>query len=194
MNINSQSERVLRNLTARTLRHAATLAFLIAASGTWAAAPDPLLPAGEQALIGSYKLDNVLLAARKLVLLPNAQPMFQALGETLDQASQEGLLNGKQVEVLRNHVCTLTFAADHTFNFTNVPSGDLNTTMQVAGTWSMQVYHVFDTYGYRISLKCDGYKIHASFMNGDKPSPRILTVFYQDGKRNPALFRFNGEH
>jgi hypothetical protein len=193
MNISLRPDRILNHWTARALRHGAGLAFLIATSGSFAAPPDPLLAAGEEALVGSYKLDNVLLAPGKVILLPNWHPMFEGMGDTPDQASQNGLLNARQVASLQNHAGTMTFGADHTFTIANLPSADLNGTVRVAGTWSMQIYHVFDTYGYRISLKCGGNTgpaLRARFINGDKPNPSILEVFYDNGQKNPVMFRF----
>jgi hypothetical protein len=57
----------------------------------------------------------------------------------------------------------------------------------------MQVYHVFETYGYRITLKSSGTKapaLRAKFFNADKPSFPMLEVFYDDGKKAGVIFRF----
>ncbi|MGH7969766.1 MAG: hypothetical protein ACREIC_13665, partial [Limisphaerales bacterium] len=147
--------------------------------------PDPLLASGEQALIGSYKLDNVLLAPAKLVVLPNSDPLFKDMGDSPEQAAQKGLLNPTQLAVLKRQDCALTILADYSFVITNLPSADLTRTFTVKGTWSMRVYHVFDTYGYRISLNCVGYQgLHAKFISADKPSLPILEIFSGAGKQS----------
>jgi hypothetical protein len=154
--------------------------------------PDPLLASGEQALVGSYKLDHVLLAPGKLVMLPNSSQWFADMSDTPEQAAQKGLLNPAQLDVLKRQDCTMTILADHSFVITNLPSTDLTQTFSVKGTWAMEVYHVFETYGYRISLKCAGYKgpaLHAKFFGADKPSLPILEIFYGDGKKVPLIFR-----
>ena len=155
--------------------------------------PDPLLASGEQALVGSYKLDNVLLAPGKLVVLPNSDPLFKDMGDSPEQAAQKGLLNATQLAVLKRQDSTMTILTNHSFVITNLPSADLTRTFTVKGTWSMKVYHVFDTYGYRISLNCVGYKgpaLHAKFIGADKPNPPVLEVFYGDGKKDTVMFRF----
>lgn len=154
--------------------------------------PDPLLASGEQALVGSYKLDHVLLAPGKLVMLPNANPMFEGMGDTLEQAARKGLLNAAQVAVLQRQDRAMTILADHSFVITNLPSADLSQQLSIKGTWSVEVYHVFDAYGYRISLRCVSYKgptLHAKFFNADKPNPPILEIFYGDGKKDTVMFR-----
>ena len=99
----------------------AVLVLLTAPSGTsLAGSPDPLLAAGEQALVGSYKLDHVLLAPGKLVLLPNGNPMFEGMGDTPEQAAAKGLVNAKQVAVLQRQDCTMTVLPDHSFVITNL--------------------------------------------------------------------------
>ena len=154
--------------------------------------PDPLLVSGEQALVGSYKLDHVLLAPGKLVTLSNSHSMFAGMGDTPAQAAQKGLVNAAQETLLQSQSCAMTVLADHSFVITNLPSADLTHTFPVKGTWSMEVYKVFDTFGYRISLKCLGYKgpaIHAKFFSADKPDPPILEIYYGDGMKDPVRFR-----
>src|SRR6478672_5623431 len=58
--------------------------------------PDPLLAAGEQALIGFYRLDNVLLSTGKLVTLNTNTLLFQGMGDTPEQAVEKGLLTQTQ--------------------------------------------------------------------------------------------------
>ena len=153
----------------------------------------PLLAAGEQALVGPYRLDNVLLAPGKLVVLPDGNPLFEGMGDKPDQAAKKGLLNAEQLALLQKHSCTMTIRPDHTFAITNLPSADLTRAISLMGTWSVQVYHVFDTYGYRIKLNCGEAKapaLKAKFFNADKPNPRVLQIFYGDGQG--AMFRFDG--
>jgi hypothetical protein len=172
----------------------AVLVLLTAPSGTsLAGSPDPLLAAGEQALVGSYKLDHVLLAPGKLVLLPNGNPMFEGMGDTPEQAAAKGLVNAKQVAVLQRQDCTMTVLPDHCFVITNLPSPNLSQTASVTGTWSIQVYGAFQTYGYRIALKCGDFKgpaLHAKFFSADKPNPPIVDIYYGDGKKDSVMFRF----
>ena len=82
----------------------ATFAALALLTGTSARCgdgkPDPLFAAGEQAIVGSYKLDNVLLASGKLVVLAKGNPLFEGMGDTPEQAFAKGLLNARQVAVL----------------------------------------------------------------------------------------------
>src|ERR1017187_2265500 len=172
----------------------AVLALLTAPSDAClAGSPDPLLAAGEQARLGFYKLDHVLLAPGKLVVLPNGNPMFEGMGDTPEQAAAKRLVNAKQVAVLQRQDCTMTILPDHSFVITNLPSTNLSQTASVTGTWSIQVYHVFETYGYRIALKCGDSKgpaLHAKFFNADKPNQPILDIFYGDGKKDTVMFRF----
>lgn len=158
--------------------------------------PDPLLASGEQALVGTYKLDNVLLAPGKLVVLPNSNPFFADLGDLPERAAQKGLLSAAQVAVLKRQDCTLTILADHSFVITNLPSADITQVVTLKGAWSVNVYHVFETYGYRISLNCVGSRspaLHAKFFNADKPSLPILEVFYGDGKPGIPMFRLENK-
>ena len=175
-------------------RRLAVLALLTVPSGVCVAGnPDPLLAAGEQALVGSYKLDHVLLAPGKIVVLPSAQPLFKEMGDTPEQAAAKGLLNAKQVAVLQRQDCTMTVLPDHSFVVTNLPSPNLSQTASVTGTWSIQVYGAFQTYGYRIALRCGDFKgpaLHAKFFNADKPNPPIVDIFYGDGKKDSVMFRF----
>ena len=172
---------------------AALTLLMVDSAKSSAASPDPLLASGEQALVGSYKIDNVLLSPGKLVVLPNSNPLFQDMGDTPEQAAQKGLLNETQLAVLKRQDCVMTILVNHSFLITNLPSGDLTRTFTVKGTWSMKVYHVFDTYGYRVSLNCAQYQgpaIHARFINADKPGPPILEVFSGAGKQDAVMFRF----
>ena len=155
--------------------------------------PDPLLAAGEKAIVGAYKLDHVLLAPGKVIVLPNTSPLFAGMGDTPEGAARKGLLNAAQVAVLKGKHCTMTILADRSLVITNLPSADLSRTASLKGTWSIRVYHVFDAYGYRISLDCADYKgpaLHAKFFNADKPDPPILEVFCGDGKKDSVMFRF----
>lgn len=172
---------------------ALTLVLAVDGSKCIAGTPDPLLPAGEQALIGSYKLDNVLLAPGKLVVLPNGNPLFQDMGDSPEQAARKGLLNASQLAVLKRQDSTLTILTNHTFVLSNLPSTDLTRTFTVRGTWSINVYHAFDTYGYRLSLNCAEYHgpaLHVRFIGADKPNPPILELFSGPGKQDPVMFRF----
>jgi len=54
-----------------------TLPFLLCSGRCGGGGPDPLLTSGEQALVGSYRLDHVLLAPGKLGILPNSNQMFR---------------------------------------------------------------------------------------------------------------------
>jgi hypothetical protein len=171
---------------------AALALVMVAAARCSGGSPDPLLAPGEQALVGSYKLDHVLLAPGKLVILPNSNPLFADMGDTLEQAAQKGSLNATQLAVLKRQDCTMTVLADHSFVITNLPSADLTQTFSMKGTWSMEVYHVFETYGYRIALKCPGHKgpaLDVKFFNADKPNPPVLQIFYGDGKKDTVVFR-----
>jgi hypothetical protein len=182
--------------TLRTYALAALAMVLIGSAKSRAGSPDspdPLLASGERALVGSYKLDDVLLSPGKLVVLTNSNPLFQDMGDTPEQAAQKGLLNETQLGVLKRQDCMMTILTNHSFVISNLPSTDLTRAFTVKGTWSMKVYHVFDTYGYRISLNCVGYKgpaIHARFINADKPDPPILEVFSGPGKQGTVMFRF----
>ena len=158
-----------------------------------AGSADPLLAAGERAVVGSYKLDNVLLAPGKLVVLPNSNPLFQDMGDSIELAAKKGLLNTTLLGILKRQDSNMTILTNHTFVISNLPSTDLTRTVTVNGTWSMKVYHVFDTYGYRISLESAEYQgasIHAKFINADKPNPPILEIFSDAGKQGTAMFRF----
>jgi hypothetical protein len=94
----------------------AAVALLLAAA---AGCTDRVLTDSEQAIAGSYALDDV-----------------RASGTG-------GMPPGLE---LRN--CTLTIRSDHSFAFTNVPSADLSKTESYTGTWSLRIMHVWETTGY----------------------------------------------
>lgn len=194
MNLNARHERTLENWWPTWCRgQLAGLTLLLAASGICAGgSPDPVLPAGEQAIIGSYRLDNLLLAPGKLVLLPTGNPVFEGMGDTLEQASRKRLLNAQQLAVLQRADCTMTLLADHSFWITNLPSADLSRTVSLRGTWSMAVYHVFERQGYRIQVKCESKDppVQIKFFNADQPNPPILQIFYSNGTEDKVMFRF----
>ena len=72
----------------------AVLALLTTGCGS--SPPDPLLAAGEQSLVGSYNLDNLLLGPGQLVSLDPPHSMFPGMGDTLDEAVRKGLLQAGQ--------------------------------------------------------------------------------------------------
>jgi hypothetical protein len=165
--------------------------FIAASSGCHSGIPDPLLAAGEQALIGSYALNNLLLAPGKVIVPPHRSSLFDGMGDTPDQAVKKGFLRSEQAAVLQRKNCTMTIQADHRFVITNLPSADFSQTFTATGVWSIAVYHVFDAYGYRISLKTDKSPgLQAKFFNADKPSPPVVEIFYKDGKKDGVIFRF----
>lgn len=167
---------------------------LVVDSARCEGSPDPLLASGEQAFVGSYKLDSVLLAPGKLIVLPNCDTFFKDAGDSPEQAAQKGLLNAAQLAVLKREDSMMTILSDHTFVITNLPSADLTRTITVNGTWSMKVYHLFETYGYRITLNTaqfQGPALHAKFINADKPSLPILEVF---SGQDTVVFRFANTH
>lgn len=169
----------------------ALIAILLAGCGNRGS--DLLLAAGEQALVGTYKLDNVLLTPGKLVLLPDGNPLFVGMGDTPEQAGRKGLLEPSQVATLQKDTCTLTVLADHNFTISNLPTADLSQSASSKGNWSIQVYHFSGAHGYRISMKASGSNrdfVRARFFNADKPDPPILEIFYGDGKKESVMFRF----
>lgn len=153
----------------------ALLTILLAGCGKQDA--DPLLPVGEQAIVGVYELDNVLLGPGRLVRLHPVDPMFEGSGDTLEQAAKSGLFTPAQVATLQDD-CTMQIAADHTFTITNLPAADWSKTISITGSWSLNVYHVFETYGYRISMKGGpkGDLAIAKFINADKPTPPVIEI------------------
>ena len=86
--------------------------------------PDPLLAAGEKAIVAAYKLDHVLLAPGKVIVLPNTNPLFAGMGDTAEAAAKKGLLNTAQVAVLKGTYYTMTILADHSRVITNLPTAD----------------------------------------------------------------------
>ena len=149
---------------------------------------DPLLAAGEQAFVGSYKLDDVLLG-QGLVVLTNS--MFEGMGDTLEQAAKKGLLTSGQAETLQQD-CTMVVLADHTFAISNLPAADFSRNVSFKGSWSLTVYHVMAAYGYRISMKGGpkGDLALAKFFNADKPNPPVIDILYQEGQMGQVTFRF----
>jgi hypothetical protein len=168
----------------------ALLTILLAGCGKQDA--DPLLPVGEQAIVGIYKLDNVLLGPGRLVRLHPVDPMFEGSGDTLEQAAKSGLFTPAQVATLQQDDCTMQIAADHTFTITNLPAADWSKTVTITESWSLSVYHVFETYGYRISMKGGpkGDLALAKFINGDKPNPPVIEILYREGRIGQVNFRF----
>ena len=155
--------------------------------------PEPLLAAGEQALVGSYTLDNVLLGQGKVVLLPGS--IFQGMGDmgdTPEQARTKGLLTSAQAATLQREDCTMQIVADHTFTISNLPAAGLSGTVAIKGSWSLTVYHVFETYGYRISMKGGpkGDLVLAKFFSADKPEPPVIEIYYKEGQIGQVNFRF----
>jgi hypothetical protein len=154
---------------------------------------DPLLVAGEQAIIGLYGLDNILLAPGSLVALHVRHPLFEGIGDSPEDALKKGVLTARQFTTLQKADSTMKVLPDHTFVISNAPGANLLTNVCLKGTWGIQVYHIWETYGYRIILKCDGLpkdSFRAKFINADKPNPRILEVFYCDGDKAGFMFRF----
>jgi hypothetical protein len=171
----------------------ATLALLtILVPGCGRQNSDPLLAAGEQAIVGVYKLDNVLLGPGRLVRLHPVDPMFEGIGDTLEQAVHKGLFTPAQVATLQQEDCSLQFLTNHTFAVSNLPAADFSSSILITGSWSLSVYHVFETYGYRISMKGEpkGGLALAKFINSDKPEPPVIEILYQEGEIGQVTFRF----
>lgn len=168
----------------------ALLAILLAGCGKQVS--DPLLPAGEQAIVGLYKLDNVLLGTEGLVRLHPLDPMFDGVGDTLEQAAKKGLFTSGQVALLRQEDCAMQVVADHTFTISNLPAADFSRTISMKGSWSLKVYHVFETYGYRISMKGGpkGDLVLVKFLNADKPDTHGILVYYKEGQMGQVAFHF----
>jgi len=168
----------------------AVLALLTAGCGS--SPPDPLLAAGEQSLVGSYTLDNLLLGPGQLVSLDPPHSMFPGMGDTLDEAVRKGLLQAGQQASLQSRRCTLTVFADRTLAIANLPADDLNNTVSFTGRWALRVYHVSETYGYRIAATGGpkGDLELVKFLNADKPNPPALEVVYRQGPNRQVSFRF----
>jgi hypothetical protein len=79
--------------------------FTILLTGCGKQTSGPLLAAEEQAIVGVYRLDNILLGPGRLVRLHTVDPMFEGMGDTLDQAAKKGLLTPAQVATLRQDDC-----------------------------------------------------------------------------------------
>jgi hypothetical protein len=56
----------------------------------------------------------------------------------------------------------------------------------------LKVYHIFETYGYRISMKGvpKGDLVLAQFLNADKPDTHGIEVYYREGQLGQVAFRF----
>ena len=178
----------------RNLARLAFLTLLLVGCGKQVSdqAPDPLLAAGEQAFIGSYKLDNVLLRPGGLVRLQPINPMFEGVGDTLEVAARKDLLTSPQVATMQQADCRLQVLADHTFTISNLPVADFSSRIQIQGTWSMSVYRVFEAYGYRMALKGGPKRglVLAKFINADKPLPPVVEILYNEGQTGQVAFRF----
>lgn len=150
---------------------------------------DPLLAAGEQAFVGSYKLDDVLLGQGKVVLLPGS--ILEGMGDTLEQAAKKGLLTSGQAAILQQDG-SMVVLADHTFAISNLPAADFSRNVSIKGSWSLTVYHTMAAYGYRISMKGGpkGDLALAKFFSADKPNPPIIDILYQEGQIGQVTFRF----
>lgn len=181
------------NATLRISTFIALAMFTAASTKSAEASPDPLLTAGERAIVGTYRMDNVLLAPGQGVMLHPGHPMFDGFGDTPEQAAKKGLLKPSQVAALQKQSCTMTVLPDNSFVISNLPAADLSHTASLKGIWSIQVYRVFDAYGYRISMKVIGPKkdlIRAKFISAGKPNPPILEIFYNDQQNDGVMFRF----
>jgi hypothetical protein len=175
------------------MKYIAPLALLtILLAGCGQRGSDPLLAAGEQALVGVYRLDNVLLGPGRLVRLHPVHPMFEGIGDTLEQAANKGLFTSAQVATLQQEDCNLQVLADHTFAISNLPAAEFSHNVFIKGSWSLTVYHVFETYGYRISMKggLKGDLALAQFINADKPNPPVIEILYREGQIGQVNFRF----
>jgi hypothetical protein len=150
---------------------------------------DPLLAAGEQAFAGSYKLDDALLGPGKVVLLPGS--ILEGMGYTLEQAATNGILTSGQETTLQQN-CVMEVLADHTFAISNLPAADFSRNVSFKGNWSLTVYHVFETFGYRISMKGGpkGDLVLAKYFSADKPEPPVIDILYQEGQLGQITFRF----
>lgn len=172
------------------LKVLALLMMLLAGCGQ--RTPDPLLAAGEQALVGSYALDSLQLGPGQLVALGPPHSLFAGMGDTPEAAVKKGLLRADQQASLQSQRCTLTVRADHTFAMANLPADDLTRTVSFTGRWAMRVYHVFETYGYRIAATGGpkGDLVVLRFVNADKPNPPAVEVVYRQGRDRQVGFRF----
>jgi hypothetical protein len=178
---------VFQSVTYSALPFGLALLAVCAQSGA-----EPTLAAGEQGLVGLYRLDNVLLGPGQLVVVHSGAMMFEGVGDTLEQAAAKGLLNSNQVALLRSADCTLRIRPEHSFGVTNLPAADFSRSISFEGKWGMKIYHVFDAYGYRISMNGGpkGDLVLLRFIGADKPSQPILEMIYNEGKRGQVTFRF----
>jgi len=135
------------------MKHLACIALLpIVLAGCGQKMPDPLLAAGEQAIVGSYSLDNVLLRPGTVVVLRDS--VFGGIiGDTPEQAAKKGILTLAGAALLQRNDCRMQIAADHTFVISNLPAADMSGILSLRGRWTLTVYHFSETYGYRISMK-----------------------------------------
>lgn len=169
-----------------------TASLLILLVGCGRTTPDPMLPVGELALVGSYTLDNLLLREGPLVVLDPTRSVFERLGDSPEQAVSKGFLRPDQSAMLKGLDCSLRVLTSHTMIVENLPAGDLTKTVSFNGRWDISVYRVFETYGYRIAITkaTTSDLVLAKFMNADKPDPPVLEVIYRQGLNQEVSFRF----
>jgi hypothetical protein len=169
-----------------------TASLLILLTGCGAPTPDPMLPVGELAIVGSYTLDNILLRERRLVVLDPTRSFFEGFGDSPEQAVSKGFLRPDQRATLQGLDCSLRFLTNHTIIVENLPAGDLTKTVSFNGRWDISVYRVFETYGYRIAITkaTTSDLVLVKFLNADKPNPPVLEVIYRQGLNQEVSFRF----
>ncbi len=135
------------------MKHIACIALLlIVLAGCGQETLDPLLAAGEQAFVGSYGLDNVLLRPGSAIVLRDSV-FGGTAGDTPEQAAKKGILTLAGATLLQRNDCRMQIAADHTFVISNMPAADMSGILTLQGSWTLTVYHLSETYGYRISMK-----------------------------------------
>ena len=169
-----------------------TASLVILLVGCGRTTPDPMLPVGESAIVGSYTLDNILLPEGPLVVLDPARSVFEGVGDSPEQAVSKKSLRPDQRATLQGLDCSLRFLSNHTMIVENLPAGDLTKTVSFDGRWDISVYRVFATYGYRIAITkaTTSDLVLVKFLNADKPDPPVWEVIYRQGLNQEVSFRF----
>ena len=132
---------------------------------------DPLLAGVSRPSSGVYKPDNVLLGPGRWCGCIQSTQCSKELEIRWNRPCIKALFTPAQVATLQQADCSLQFLTDHTFAISNLPAADFSSNILITGSWSLSVYHVFETYGYRISMKGEpkGGLAMSKFLNGDKP-------------------------
>lgn len=93
----------------------------------------------------------------------------------------------------QERVCTLAVLTNHTFAISNLPIAGFSRTISATGSWSLDVYRVFNAQRYKVSFTGVTNIIRVGFPNADLPEgtkPTALSIWYVEGQGPPLDYLF----